>query len=136
MKATRWTAIIASTLTLAASACAGNAAYQSQDAGANPDPTPRAVAVTVQNDNFWDMKIYALVNGNVRIRLGTVTGNHHRSTVDVPDGDAATGGGTARRPRRCGLWRAAGLPRPGGDVHNPAQSRDELRVRPVGPRRS
>ncbi len=90
MKATRWTAIIASTLTLAASACAGNAAYQSQDAGANPDPTPRAVAVTVQNDNFWDMKIYALVNGNVRIRLGTVTGMSS-ATIIAPRSTFPTG---------------------------------------------
>jgi hypothetical protein len=74
MNATRWTAIIASTLTFVVSGCAGNPAFRSEDAGADPSPPPRTVAVTVKNDNFWDMKVYAVVNSSVPLRLGTVPG--------------------------------------------------------------
>jgi hypothetical protein len=74
MHATRWTAIIVSALTIAVSACARNAAFQSEHANAYSSPTPNTVSVTVQNANYWDMKIYAVLDGSARLRLGTATG--------------------------------------------------------------
>jgi hypothetical protein len=73
MHAARWTAIIVSTFTLAISACARNGALQ-ESASADASDAPRTIAVTVKNSNYWDMKVYALVDGSVPLRIGTVVG--------------------------------------------------------------
>lgn len=73
MKTTRWTAVIVSVLTLAVGACARNAKLY--DKSANGDVSPRidSVAVTVTNNNFDDMRVDAIADGGVPIRLGIVT---------------------------------------------------------------
>lgn len=70
MSATRWTAMIVSVLTLSASACARNGATKGEDLSL----ASRSVSVVVTNNNYWDMKVYAVVGSSVPIRLGTVTG--------------------------------------------------------------
>lgn len=74
MNATRWTAMIVSALTLSVSACASNGARRGDGSSEDATLASRSVAVVVTNNNYWDMKIYAVVGGSVPIRLGTVTG--------------------------------------------------------------
>jgi hypothetical protein len=70
MTATRWTAMIVSVLTLSVGACARNGAPRGEDVSL----ASRSVSVLVTNNNYWDMKVYALIGSSVSIRLGTVTG--------------------------------------------------------------
>jgi hypothetical protein len=72
MTATRWTAMIVSMLTLSVSACARNGA--TTGGGDDVSLASRSVSVLVTNNNYWDMKVYAVVGSSVPIRLGTVTG--------------------------------------------------------------
>lgn len=69
MKTTRWTAVIISAFTFAVSACARNARPSSGDVS----PTVGSIAVTVTNNNLADMDVYAIADGGLPIRLGTVT---------------------------------------------------------------
>jgi hypothetical protein len=70
MNATRWTATIVSMLTLSVSACAHTGAPRGEDVS----PASRSVSVLVTNNNYWDMKVYAVIGSSVPVRLGTVTG--------------------------------------------------------------
>lgn len=75
MNATRWTTMIASALTLAASACAGHGARTQDGWSDDGSEESRSIAVVVKNNNYWDMKVYAVTGSSVPIRIGTVTGN-------------------------------------------------------------
>jgi hypothetical protein len=75
MNATRWTAMIASVLTLSANACAGNGARTESGWSDDATSASRSVAVVVNNNNYWDMKVYAMIGSSVPVRIGTVTGN-------------------------------------------------------------
>jgi hypothetical protein len=74
MNVTRWTAMIVSALTLSVSACAGNGALGGKSSSEDASPESRSVSVLITNNNYWDMKVYAIVGSSVPIRLGTVTG--------------------------------------------------------------
>lgn len=74
MKGTRWTVAIVSALTLSVSACASNGTLQQDGWGQDARASSGSVAVLVTNNNYADMKVYAVVGGGVPIRLGTVTG--------------------------------------------------------------
>lgn len=69
MKTTRWTTVIVLALTFAVGACARNAKPASGDVS----PTAGSIAVTVTNNNLADMDVYAVADGGLPIRLGTVT---------------------------------------------------------------
>lgn len=69
MKTTRWTAVIVLALTFAVSACASNPNPSTGDVS----PTTGSVAVTVTNNNLADVDVYAIADGGMRLRLGTVT---------------------------------------------------------------
>ena len=73
MKTTCWSAIILSALTLAVGACARNAALYENSANGDVSPMADSVAVTVTNNNFDDMRVYAVTDGGMPIRLGIVT---------------------------------------------------------------
>jgi hypothetical protein len=75
MNATRWTTMIASVLTLAAAACASNGSRARDGWSDDGSLDSRSVAVIVKNNNYWDMKVYAVASSSVPIRIGTVTGN-------------------------------------------------------------
>ena len=70
----RWTTVIISTLSLTAVACARNPDVQTESANGDVSLTDGSVAVTVKNNNYSNMDVYAIVDGGEAIRLGTVTG--------------------------------------------------------------
>lgn len=74
MKGTRWTAMIATMLTLFVSACASNGALREDGWSHDGKASSGSVAVLVTNNNYADMKVYAIVGGSVPVRLGTVIG--------------------------------------------------------------
>lgn len=61
-------------LTAMTAACA---AHQATDEGAAPGETGREVTIEVQNQNFYDARIY-LIELGTRTRLGNVSGNSTR----------------------------------------------------------
>jgi hypothetical protein len=67
--------MIAAALTLSATACAGHGVPTQDGWSEDGSLESRSVAVVVKNNNFWDMKVYAIVSSSVPIRIGTVTGN-------------------------------------------------------------
>jgi hypothetical protein len=74
MSTTRWITVVVSALSLGTSACARQATLAedgSSDYEANV-VSPLDVAVT--NNNFADMKVYAISESGAMLRLGTVTG--------------------------------------------------------------
>jgi hypothetical protein len=64
--------VVASAILPAATACS-----HTNEAGGDVVPAA-AIGLTVTNDNFLDMDVYAVTDG-LSTRLGTVTGNGHRS---------------------------------------------------------
>ena len=69
MKTTRWTAVIVLGLMFAVGACARNAKPSTGEVS----PTAGSVAVIVTNNNLADVDVYAIADGGMRLRLGTVT---------------------------------------------------------------
>jgi hypothetical protein len=73
MRITRWATVILSAITLGTSACARNATFASGNATEDPDAMSGPVSVTVRNNNFSDMTIYAIVDNGLPMRLGSVS---------------------------------------------------------------
>jgi hypothetical protein len=74
MKGTRWVGMVATMLTLFVSACASNGALREDGWSRDEKTSSGSVAVLVTNNNYADMKVYAIVGGSVPVRLGTVVG--------------------------------------------------------------
>lgn len=70
--------VLASVLT----ACASAGNTRTSPGAASPAAGPTAFRVNVQNDNFYDVVVYAVVSG-VKTRLGSVVG-HSRQLLRVP----------------------------------------------------
>jgi hypothetical protein len=84
--------MIAVALSLSASGCA-HRHYDTITSTGDVDvaPAPRAIRLTVVNDNFYDMNVY-VVSGSAGTRLGTVVGNSRGNFVVnralIPSGEA------------------------------------------------
>lgn len=70
--------VLASVLT----ACASAGNTSTSPGAVSPAARPTAFRVNVQNDNFYDVVVYAIVSG-VKTRLGSVVG-HSRQLLRVP----------------------------------------------------
>jgi hypothetical protein len=73
MSIIRWTSVVASAIALGTGACARNATLASESPTEEAIQTPGPVAVTVTNNNFSDMTIYAIVDEGLPMRLGSVS---------------------------------------------------------------
>jgi len=78
----QWTVAALAALTIDVAACATKNASSAQ-------PQPERTAVTVKNDNWLDVTVFA-VRGGARTRLGFVTGMS-RGTFPVPSDFVADG---------------------------------------------
>lgn len=67
------TMVVGALLAVATLACRSSRTYQESSGG--DVAIARDVTVEVKNDNFADVNIYAILEGGVARRLGTVTGN-------------------------------------------------------------
>jgi hypothetical protein len=74
MRSTRWIAAIVAALSFAASGCARNATLAGDDSEEGRARPVSPLDVVVTNNNFADVKVYAIAEAGTPLRLGTVTG--------------------------------------------------------------
>jgi hypothetical protein len=74
MRTARWITVIVSALSLGSSACARNAPLAAEGAGEPEAEAATPLDVVVTNNNFADLKVYAMAETGAMVRLGTVNG--------------------------------------------------------------
>ncbi len=77
-----WTLGVTLAAALFAVACERN--FATADAEAVTPSTPEAVRLVVQNNNFADVDVYVVRDGDATTRLGTVTGESNATFVVEP----------------------------------------------------